>query len=108
MNNKPNFKASINVPTLFDKPSGFQFTGRHISEDVEVIRAPMRHHKAGLSYTASGYGDKIPTEFMVRYLGRWRRVYCRIFSNIGTLFIQAPRRPKNRIVVDIWSNENAN
>jgi hypothetical protein len=37
--------------------------------------------KENLMFTASGYGRKIPTEYMVKYLNRWRRVYCSIFSN---------------------------
>lgn len=47
----------------------------------------MPHHRHNLSWTATGYGERIPTVHMVRHLGVWRRVYCRIFSNIGTLFI---------------------
>ncbi len=49
----------------------------------------MPHHKAGLDYTASGYGRKIPTTRMVRIPGskRWRRVYCCIYSNIGTCYV---------------------
>ncbi len=44
--------------------------------------------KQGLSYTASGYGAKIPTHHMVRTIDqKWRRVYCTIYSNIGTLWI---------------------
>jgi hypothetical protein len=41
----------------------------------------------GLSYTASGYGFRIPTRYMVKFNGKWRRVYCRIYSNNGTLYI---------------------
>lgn len=48
---------------------------------------PLRHHKLGLSYTASGYGKRLPTEYMVRYMNKWRRVYCCCFSNIGTMYI---------------------
>lgn len=33
---------------------------------VDVKREPMPHHKAGLSFTASGYVSRIPTEYMVR------------------------------------------
>lgn len=54
---------------------------------VEYRHAPMPHHRAGLTWTASGYGDRIPTEHMIKYLGRWRRVYCRIYSNCGTLYL---------------------
>lgn len=71
--------------------------GKHVRPDgksdtfwcceVESKEAPMRHHKLGLSFTASGYGMRIPTTKMVKFNGRWRRVYFRIFSNSGTLFI---------------------
>lgn len=52
---------------------------------VKVKQLPWQ--KLGLSYTASGYGAKIPTQHMVYGGGRWRRVYCRLHSNIGSLFI---------------------
>ena len=42
---------------------------------------------AGLSYTASGYGRRIPTVYQVHVNGRWRRVYCCIYSNIGTCYV---------------------
>ncbi|WYW04252.1 hypothetical protein Kompost2_00002 [Pseudomonas phage vB_PpuP-Kompost-2] len=54
---------------------------------VESKVNAMRHHRLGLSWTASGYGSKIPTEHMVQYDGRWRRVYCAIYSNCGTCYI---------------------
>ena len=41
----------------------------------------------GLSYTATGYGKRIPTIHMVQWMGRWRRVYCAIYSNAGTCYI---------------------
>ena len=43
--------------------------------------------KRGLMYTASGYGKKIPTSKQLYILGRWRRVYCSIFSNSGTCYV---------------------
>lgn len=58
------------------------------TERVEHRETPLYHHTAGLSYTATGYGPRIPTRYMVRYNGRWMRVYCAIFSNIGTLYIR--------------------
>ena len=48
---------------------------------------PLPHHKAGLSYTATGYGRKIPTPHCIYLEGRRYRIYCRIFSNIGTAYI---------------------
>lgn len=39
--------------------------------------------------TATGYGDRIPCGFLARVEtgGKFYRVYCRIFSNIGTCYI---------------------
>ena len=37
--------------------------------------------------TASGYGSKIPTRHMLRYAGRWRRVYVMQYSNSGTAYV---------------------
>ena len=62
-------------------PARLQF----LPKDVKVC--PMAHHEAGLSYTASGYGEKIPTIYKVNLGNTWRRVYCRIFSNVGICYI---------------------
>ena len=59
----------------------------HNPQSVPVKLSPMAHHRHGLSWTASGYGARIPMEYMVQVNGKWRSVYCRICSNIGTLFI---------------------
>ena len=37
--------------------------------------------------TRSGYGKRIPSNIMVHYQGRWRRVYVSIYSNSGTAYI---------------------
>ena len=58
--------------------------------EVQAKDAPMRHHLAGLSWTATGYGKAIPSRTMVKFNGRWRRVYVCIFSNSGTAYIKAP------------------
>lgn len=78
-------------------------TGPFSTESVEVKIEPMSHHLAGLSYTASGYGSRIPTEYMIKWRGIWRRVYCRIYSNNGTLYIRVPVSvaESGRIIVDI-------
>ena len=58
-------------------------------EDLESKDAPLWWHDRGLSYTATGYGRRIPTRRMVKLPGgrRWRRVYCCICSNIGTCYV---------------------
>ena len=39
------------------------------------------------SHSKTGYGDKIPTNTVVFVENKWRRVYCRIYSNIGTCYV---------------------
>lgn len=51
---------------------------------------------AGKSYTASGYGSKIPTSRMIKVGKRWRRVYCICWSNAGTCYVVEKGR---RVVV---------
>jgi len=43
--------------------------------------------KAGRQFTASGYGRRIPTRYMVRFGSKWRRVYCCQISNAGTCYV---------------------
>lgn len=56
-------------------------------QEVEAKIHRLWWQEKGLSFTDSGYGTRIPTCHMVFYEGVWRRVYCRIFSNVGTCFI---------------------
>ena len=39
------------------------------------------------SNSKTGYGSKIPTKTVVFIDNKWRRVYCRIYSNIGTSYV---------------------
>ena len=55
--------------------------------ELEAKDAPLWWQVQGLSYTATGYGKRIPTPNMVKHGGKWRRVYCCIFSNVGTCYI---------------------
>ena len=70
-----------------------RLTLRHIGSDitatleVEAKDAPLWWQEKGLMYTATGYGGKIPTRQMIKFNGKWRRVYCCIFSNSGTCYI---------------------
>jgi hypothetical protein len=68
--------------------------------EVPVIEKPMPHHLAGLSWTATGYGARIPTRYMVQVNGKWRRVYAIQYSNAGTLFIG--RKYDASAIVDVW------
>ena len=63
--------------------------GGSYGEDVALpwkeVELPWQ--RAGLSYTATGYGNKIPTRYMVRFANRWRRVYVTVWSNSGACYI---------------------
>ena len=56
-------------------------------DQSDLIYRPLWWQKQGLSYTASGYGGKIPTVNMIRHDGRLKRVYCMLYSNAGTCYI---------------------
>lgn len=60
---------------------------------TEVIEKPLAWQLRGLMYTATGYGARIPTPYMVKHEGRLKRVYCRIYSNSGVCFIESNRKP---------------
>jgi hypothetical protein len=59
------------------------YTGEWLTLEAKKTDAPR-------FWSASGYGAKIPTCTMVRYNGKWRRVYVACFSNAGTAYIGKP------------------
>jgi hypothetical protein len=63
---------------------------RYSLSELEHRVVELWWQKQNLSYTASGYGRKIPTRHMVKLPGaaKWRRVYCCIFSNAGTCYVE--------------------
>lgn len=58
-------------------------------ENLESKEKLLWWQEKGLMYTATGYGSKIPTSTMVKHNKKWKRVYCRIYSNAGTCYIMA-------------------
>ena len=62
-------------------------TDTYWTREVPVMEKPLWWQEKGLSYTASGYGARIPTSTMVLFNGKWRRVYGRQYSNGGTAYI---------------------
>lgn len=67
---------------------------------VECKEKPLWWQDRGLYYTASGYGSRIPTRYMVNYNKKWRRVYCIIYSNAGSLFIGKKFNPAMIVEID--------
>ena len=54
---------------------------------AQGIHRPLTWQTMGLTYTASGYGAKIPTEWFVQVGSRKYRVYVCQYSNNGTAYI---------------------
>ncbi|UOK18424.1 hypothetical protein SEA_BRUHMOMENT_108 [Arthrobacter phage BruhMoment] len=50
--------------------------------DARITDAPRS------GQTVTGYGPKIPTRYMLRYEGRWHRVYMMQYGNSGTPYIR--------------------
>ena len=43
--------------------------------------------------SATGYGRRIPTSYMVKHNGKWRRVYVCCYGNSGTAYIGSSAEP---------------
>lgn len=54
--------------------------------DPALVTA-VRITEAPLSTSATGYGPKIPTRYMIRYGAHWKRVYVMIYGNAGSAYI---------------------
>jgi len=57
------------------------------TEKVDFKVKELYHHKNNLAYTATGYGRKLPTEYMIKYNNRWYRVYACCYSNVASYYI---------------------
>lgn len=53
----------------------------------DLIVKPLWYHKQNLMQTASGYGRKLRTEYMIKVDNKLHRIYCCIYSNNGTNYI---------------------
>ena len=51
-----------------------------MTTDAKITETP-RH------YSATGYGRKIPTEYMLRIARRWHRVYVMNYGNAGSAYV---------------------
>ena len=55
---------------------------------VPMRERPLWWHTAGKTFTASGYGRRIPCSRQVKINGRWRRVYICCYGNSGTAYVE--------------------
>jgi hypothetical protein len=56
-------------------------------------------------YTATGYGPRIATSHMVKWAGKWRRVYVANYGNSGTAYIGKPGNWLATVSLD-WESTN--
>lgn len=49
--------------------------------------ADVRRGEAPRHYSASGYGNKIPTQWEIKIGSRWHRVYVIQWSNAGSAYV---------------------
>ena len=76
---------------MFERAKSGPMAGELVRLEVfppAILERPLDWQVRGLSYTATGYGKKIPTRYMIKTIdNRWRRVYCAIYSNVGTCYV---------------------
>lgn len=64
-----------------------RYTDPALVTDARITPIP-RHGQ-----TVSGYGGRIPTRYMIRYMGVWRRVYAMVYGNAGSVYVNVKGSP---------------
>lgn len=64
--------------------------GPFLTTSTDCRISELRHHRLGLQFTRTGYGARIPSPYMVRLHGKWRRVYVACFGNSGSAYVGKP------------------
>jgi hypothetical protein len=59
----------------------------YLPHETRIRRRMLSWQRQGLQETASGYGTKLTTSLQAEYCGRWYRVYCTCYSNVGSCYI---------------------
>lgn len=74
-------------PIVFYTSRNFQFNGVTHQTHSLIYPAQVKTTDAPRNNSRTGYGKKLPTEKMVLLCGIWRRVYCTIYSNAGSCWV---------------------
>lgn len=59
---------------------------------TDLVSHPLAWQKLGLQQTATGYGSKLVTEWMISYCGKLYRVYATCYSNAASHWFVAKGR----------------
>lgn len=67
----------------------------YVSKGFEAKIEELPWQKLGLTWTATGYGRKIPSSRMIKLHGEsiWRRVYVVCYSNAGSSYVVVKGKP---------------
>ena len=96
INSFKNGRPGVSVTAIYEaRESDFlrYATGENLGQFVRIKQQPQ-----DLKITVNtqknpyitGYGKKVPTMHAIKsHTGHWLRVYCQIFSNIGTCWVHA-------------------
>lgn len=71
--------------------NAFLHFGSSGNQPMSTVSVPLRVVPVNpYRIPVSGYGKRIPSRYMVKHGGRWRRVYVVQYSNAGTAYIGKP------------------
>lgn len=71
--------GSVDLPAL---PDGVMWPS-----PLAISERQLEWQRRGAQFTATGYGTKIPTSKVIKWTdGKVRRVYCDIYSNVGSCY----------------------
>lgn len=62
--------------------------GSIICDKADLVYSPPDWMKRGLQETRSGYGKRLNSGYLIKFLGRWYRIYTTIFSNKGSCWFK--------------------
>lgn len=60
---------------------------RYLTDEYPRVEFSRKDRPICNGQGADGYGRKIATNRMARFNGRMHRIYCCLFSNIGTCYV---------------------
>ena len=78
----PDIYPSARCPFEYEHASSLNYTDARLATQAKVTDVPRK------GQTVSGYGGAVPTRYMLKYAGYWRRVYAMAYGNSATLYVK--------------------
>ena len=64
----------------------------------QTVGVEIKETKTPINKSRTGYGNRLPTQYMIKVENKWRRVYAVCYSNVATTYIGPV---KDKVVVRI-------